>query len=221
MRTPDPSFYRLWFHSLFSEISVTVRNVNSSLALLQYMFPSLGDHCSYMVVRQRIKHGFSYSSVLYQTALFQDPKLMGNCRLGHIQRSCQITDTHLCFKKNKQDPDSGRISENLKKLCQRIQFMYSSGIVSSTILKAPHEFPLYHSTDSLLFLPCNFPAFPFYHITCRDFLHGYYNFFTNSARMAFRTAITITPTSAKIAIHIFAIPTAPRSRHRILIPIAK
>ena len=31
-------------------------------------------------------------------------------------------------------------------------------------------------------------------------------FFTNSARIAFTTAMTITPTSAKIAIHILAMP---------------
>ncbi len=48
-----------------------------------------------------------------------------------------------------------------------------------------------------------------------------HNFFTNNARIAFNTAITMTPTSAKIAVHIFAIPTAPKSRQRILIPIAK
>ena len=37
--------------------------------------------------------------------------------------------------------------------------------------------------------------------------------------MEFRTASTITPTSAKIAIHILAIPIAPRSRHTSFTPI--
>ena len=35
------------------------------------------------------------------------------------------------------------------------------------------------------------------------------------------TAMIITPTSAKIAIHILAIPSAPSIRHKILMPIAK
>ena len=39
-----------------------------------------------------------------------------------------------------------------------------------------------------------------------------YSFFTNNARIAFNTARIITPTSAKIASHILAIPTAPRIR---------
>lgn len=46
-------------------------------------------------------------------------------------------------------------------------------------------------------------------------------FFTNSARIAFTTAMTITPTSAKIAIHILAMPRAPSSRQISLIPMAK
>lgn len=39
-----------------------------------------------------------------------------------------------------------------------------------------------------------------------------YIFFTNRQRMAFNTAIIITPTSAKIAKYILAIPTAPSAR---------
>ena len=39
--------------------------------------------------------------------------------------------------------------------------------------------------------------------------------------MAFKTAIIITPTSAKIASHIFAIPNAAKIRQRNFIPIAK
>lgn len=41
----------------------------------------------------------------------------------------------------------------------------------------------------------------------------YYKLCTRSARIAFKTAMIITPTSAKIAAHIFAIPTAPNARH--------
>ncbi len=39
-----------------------------------------------------------------------------------------------------------------------------------------------------------------------------YSFFTNRQRIAFSTARIITPTSAKIARYIFAIPTAPNAR---------
>ena len=42
-------------------------------------------------------------------------------------------------------------------------------------------------------------------------------FFVNMARMAFRTARTMTPTSAKIASHMLAIPTAPSTRQMICV----
>ena len=40
-----------------------------------------------------------------------------------------------------------------------------------------------------------------------------YKFLTRRARMALRTARTMTPTSAKMAAHILATPMAPRARH--------
>ena len=45
-------------------------------------------------------------------------------------------------------------------------------------------------------------------------------YLTFNARIAFNTAIIITPTSAKIANHIFAIPMAPKIKQTSLIPIA-
>ena len=42
----------------------------------------------------------------------------------------------------------------------------------------------------------------------------------NKARIALSTAITMTPTSAKMANHIFAIPSAPRIKQITLIPMA-
>ena len=47
-----------------------------------------------------------------------------------------------------------------------------------------------------------------------------YSFFTNSARMALSTARIITPTSAKMASHILAMPSAPRTRQMSLMPMA-
>src|SRR5574344_520032 len=41
-----------------------------------------------------------------------------------------------------------------------------------------------------------------------------------SARIALSTAIIITPTSANIAAHMFAMPSAPSTRHISLMPIA-
>ena len=38
--------------------------------------------------------------------------------------------------------------------------------------------------------------------------------------MAFSTAMTMTPTSAKMAAHILAMPMAPNTRHRPLMPSA-
>ena len=45
-------------------------------------------------------------------------------------------------------------------------------------------------------------------------------YFAFSARMAFNTARTITPTSAKMASHILAIPNAPKSRQSNFTPNA-
>ena len=54
------------------------------------------------------------------------------------------------------------------------------------------------------------------------FFRGYfYRSCTRRARMALSTARTITPTSAKIPIHILATPTATSSRHNSLTPREK
>ena len=47
-----------------------------------------------------------------------------------------------------------------------------------------------------------------------------YNFFTNSARMALRTAMIITPTSANTASHILAKPRATSTRQASFTPMA-
>ena len=49
---------------------------------------------------------------------------------------------------------------------------------------------------------------------------NYFDYFVYNALIAFRTAIIITPTSANIANHIFAIPNAPKIKHIALIPSA-
>ena len=46
----------------------------------------------------------------------------------------------------------------------------------------------------------------------KNLLSAGQTFFTNRARIAFKIARIMTPTSAKIAAHIFAIPRAPRAR---------
>lgn len=48
-----------------------------------------------------------------------------------------------------------------------------------------------------------------------------HSFCTNRARMALSTARIITPTSAKMASHMLAIPRAPSTRHTPLTPRAK
>ena len=60
----------------------------------------------------------------------------------------------------------------------------------------------------------------FYYVPNQDSPCPFYNFFTNSARIALSTAMIITPTSAKIASHILAIPTAPSMRQISLMPMA-
>lgn len=53
-----------------------------------------------------------------------------------------------------------------------------------------------------------------------DFPSRHHNFSTNNALIALSTAITITPTSAKMASHIPAMPSAPSSRQISFMPIA-
>ena len=48
----------------------------------------------------------------------------------------------------------------------------------------------------------------------------FYKLFTNNARIALSTAIIITPTSANMATHILATPSAPRTRHSSFMPMA-
>ena len=48
-----------------------------------------------------------------------------------------------------------------------------------------------------------------------------YSLWTNKARIAFKTARIITPTSAKIASHILAMPMAPNARQINFTPMAK
>ena len=61
----------------------------------------------------------------------------------------------------------------------------------------------------------------------KELVHGgpieiqHYSFLTNSARMALRTARTMTPTSAKMASHMLAAPRATRARQASLTPMAK
>ncbi len=46
-----------------------------------------------MIICKGIKDRFSLLLVLHQLVLLQDAKLMGHCRLCHIQDFCKIADT--------------------------------------------------------------------------------------------------------------------------------
>lgn len=61
----------------------------------------------------------------------------------------------------------------------------------------------------------------FFRILCSIAVQSFMIFFVFSARIAFKIAITETPTSAKTASHIFAMPSAPRSKTRSFTPNAK
>ena len=78
------------------------------------MIPALVNDGPHMLICKGIKNGFSFPAARYQLILLPDPKLMGNSRLIHIQYPGQISDTHLCFKKDKQNPYSGGIPKYLK-----------------------------------------------------------------------------------------------------------
>ena len=60
-----------------------------------YMFPSLVDNRADMIICQRIENRFSLSAALYQFILFQNTKLMRDCRLSHIQCFSEIADAYL------------------------------------------------------------------------------------------------------------------------------
>ena len=134
---------------------------------------------------------------------------MGNRRLRHLQGCCKISDTDLRFKQNKQNPDTGRISKYLIKLRQIIKLFFFWKL----FLYDPEQFFM----NLRFFTVIHFQFFFFLHGS----LHFLYSFFTFRARIALSTAIIITPTSAKIAAHIFAMPSAPRIRQTTLTPIAK
>ena len=111
---------------------------------------------------------------------------------------------------DKQDLDPRGITKYLEKLCQIVKLCFiRHGLIDN----------LYQIFMNLTGVTAQISFFQI------DFCHfvssSFYRFFTNRARIAFRTARIITPTSAKIAIHMLAIPMAPRSRNNTLIPIAK
>ena len=67
-----------------------------------------------MLICQRIKYRFSFPAALHQAALLQDPKLVGNGALGHVQKLRDVADAHLGFEEHIEDFDPGGIAKNLK-----------------------------------------------------------------------------------------------------------
>ena len=194
-----------------------MRNFICGTFLLSYAFLilfnmllSLCDDCPYMTICKRVEHRFSFSSALYQLILLQNAKLVGNCGLCHVQCFCQVADAYLCLKQDKQDLDPRGITKYLEKLCQIVKLCFiRHGLIDNLYQIFMN---LTGVTAQISFIRIDF---------CHFVSSSFYRFFTNRARIAFRTARIITPTSAKIAIHMLAIPMAPRSRNNTLIPIAK
>ena len=103
------------------------------------------------------------------------------------------------------------VCKNLEEICQIIKFFFiRHGLI--------HDLKQIF-VDFLAFAGYFF--FLFCHKQSLFLIISFYRRFTKRVRIAFRTASTMTPTSAKIATHMFAIPTAPRIRQITLIPIAK
>jgi hypothetical protein len=88
------------------------------------MFETLIDNGSDMGIRQRIKDRFAFPARLHQLALFEDLQLMGDRGLCHIECLSDIADTDLRLKKDKKDPDSRGIPENLEKFRKIIQIFF-------------------------------------------------------------------------------------------------
>lgn len=109
------------------------------------MLKALVDNPVNMVVCQRIEHRLSVPAALDKLRLLENPKLMRNRRLRHIKQLCNVADTHLRLKQNKQNPDPRRITKYLKQLRQIIQIIVirqhspdrlHNLIVNSTLLTA-------------------------------------------------------------------------------------
>ena len=139
------------------------------------MFDTLGDDVVDMIVIQCIVDGLAFSPVADELAVLEDPQLMGDSRLIHVQKLSYLIDASFRIDQTVQDPDPGRVCKVLE------QF----GDIEQDIL-----FILFHK------------------------------FFTLMALMALITAMTMTPTSAKTAIHIWASPKALSISTSTLTPIA-
>jgi hypothetical protein len=82
------------------------------------MFQSLSEDAPHMVIVQGIKNNLAIPAVLYQFALPQGLKLMGNGGFGHIQQHRYITDTKFLMQEGADYADPRSIPKDLKKLRQ-------------------------------------------------------------------------------------------------------
>ena len=91
--------------------------------LFLYMIQPLGQDGGHMGVCQGIVNGFSVPAELYKRHLFQYPELVGNCALGHPQQLGDIADAQLAGRERVKNPDPGRVSEYLEKVCQTVEYL--------------------------------------------------------------------------------------------------
>ena len=68
----------LFYFMRYQTYAVKKRNSNTAplFCLFFYVFSALCNNCTYMIVCQGIKYGFSFPAVLHQLVLFQNPELM-------------------------------------------------------------------------------------------------------------------------------------------------
>jgi len=84
------------------------------------MFQPLSKDGTDMGITDGVKDIFPFLAELHQAAVSEDPKLMGNGGIGHLQALGQIPDAHLVPLKSRQDAHPGEISENTEGFSQVI-----------------------------------------------------------------------------------------------------
>ena len=80
------------------------------------MLHALADNGAHMVVGKGVEYGFSLPAALYQLVPLQDIELVGDGRLGHVQRRRQVADADLRLKQDEKNSNPCGVAEHLEKL---------------------------------------------------------------------------------------------------------
>ena len=124
------------------------------------MIQSLVNNGPDMLICQKIIDLLALPPGFDQPGLFEDPQLMGNSALGHLQELCQVTYTNLGPEQGKEDPDPGGIPKDLEQLRQITEFILAGHLPAQQL----HFIPMYFRAFTALHIAYRrtflFPFFP-------------------------------------------------------------